>query len=60
MLGAGLIGGRLQRAEQEIEILAAIDLGQLGRRFGKLLLLAGRLNLLRQGWSQTGGAQHEG
>ena len=52
MLGAGLVGRGLQRAEQEIEILAAVDLGQLGRRLRQLLLFLagrGRQLFLRQG-----------
>src|SRR3984893_6125066 len=44
MLGAGLIGRRLQRAEQEVEParLVGADLRQLARRFRRLFLLPRR------------------
>jgi hypothetical protein len=40
MLGAGFVGGGLQRAEQEIQPAGAVgaDLGKLARRFRQFLL----------------------
>ena len=55
MLGAIIVRGGLQRAEQEIEILGALGLGQLGRRFRQLLLLFRRRGqiILRQRWRKA-------
>jgi hypothetical protein len=52
MLGAGFIGGGLQRSEQEIQSARAIgpDPGQFGRRFRQLLLGFRRGNDPRVTW----------
>src|SRR5689334_2720995 len=64
MLGARLIGSRLQRAEQEIEParLIGADLRQLARRFRQFLLLLGdgrRILRKRKGWRRGSHRRYE-